>query len=109
MPRLAQVFVVFDFPLSTAVPRNAWLDFPLLETAPYLAGVVAAIADKTLGLPISHVGEHLLADVVADIATGQSKGDGPPLRVPKRVYFGGQPALASSNVAFAPNFHRHAR
>ena len=56
VPRLVPVFVVFDFPLSIATPENAWLDFPLLETAPYLVGVAAAIADMTRGQPLSHVG-----------------------------------------------------
>ena len=109
VPCLVQFLVVFDFRLSIAAPGNAWVDFPLLETVPDLVGVVAAITDKTLERPISHVGQHLVADVVAGIAAGQPKADGSPLRVPKLVYLGDQPSLASSDGAVAPGFSRHAR
>ena len=78
VPRLVRFFVVFDSRLSVAASGNAWLDAPVFETVPDLVGVVAAIADEMLDPSISHVGQHLVADVVADIASGQVKGDGPP-------------------------------
>ena len=105
-PRLVQFLVVFDFRLSVAAPGNAWLDVPSLETAADLVGVVAAVADETLGPPISHVGQHLVADVAANIAAGQVKADGSALGVRYRLYLGGPSALALSDGAFAPNSHR---
>ena len=51
MPRLVQLLVAFDFSFSVAAPGNAWLDVPLLETAPHLIGVVAVISDKALDQP----------------------------------------------------------
>ena len=74
VPRLVQFLVVFDFRLSVATPGNAWLDVPPLETVADLVGVVAAIADEMLDPPISHVGQHLVADLVADISSSQVKG-----------------------------------
>lgn len=93
VPRLVQFVVVFDCPLPILVPGNAWLDFPLIETVVDHVGVVTAVADKTLGQP-NHVGGLFIAEVVASIAVGQSKIDGPSLRVRKGVYFGSQPTLA---------------
>ena len=74
VPRLVQFLVVFDFRLSVAAPWNAWLDVPPLETVADLVGVVTAIADEMLDPPISHVGQHLVADVVADISSSQVIG-----------------------------------
>ena len=108
VPRLVRFLVVFDFRLSVAASGNAWLNVPLLEIAPDIVGVVAAVADEIINPPISHVGRHLVADVVADISSSQVKGDGPPLRVRERLYLGGRPALALSDGAFALASRRQA-
>ena len=80
----------------------------LIETAPDLIEVVTVIADETLDQPTSHVEQRLVADVVADMASGQVKGEGLLLRGRDRSYLGGPPALALSDGAFAPNSHRQA-
>ena len=109
VPRLVQVFVVVDFPPSSAASGTAGLDFIRFEIVPEPVGVVAAVADKTLGFQTNSPAQPLVAVVVAGVAAGQVHEDGSSVRVRKRVCLGSKPACASSDVALAPNSRRHAR